>query len=319
MIDNGLLMHYPQLASKKGFLKTRSLDFKKMSTQVCDVAKLYFYKDSRYWFKYENKSEIASQVMLGQLYKQNGLNSAIYLPGLDGRNRRVSISNDIVSSHNMGGNKFFRKLYERYPKEVVDGELIKHDAQQRFLSSIATSGKEIRSHNIILDKLVTSPSLKDFSKAQDIDDFDFVSFFTKDGMRDFIKMHLFDTASMNIDRNSSNFYLEFDSAGKICGITTIDHSMSEESILYDLPESALYINFLGPNSEVSREEMLFELRENETVQHFMPRQEMAEILGNVNVGQVASDITDTIGYKFDNRFKNGLAKSFDDLANDLAK
>ncbi|MBQ3048299.1 MAG: hypothetical protein IJD48_04750 [Clostridia bacterium] len=319
MIDNGLLKHYPQLASSDGFLKTKDLDLKPLPVSLKGVATPYFYQSNVVWYKHEDDGEIESQVLLSQLYSKLGLKSAIYMPAVDEHGDHLTISDNVDTADNISGRRFFKRLYEIFPKEVVDGELIKRVAPVSVLTSVEKPNLITLDQSILFGSPTFLPLLKDYLKKYKPEEFDFVSFFTKDGMRDFIKMHVMDTGSCNIDRNSSNFYFKIDGSGKICGIETIDHSMSKNYLLNEGFKYATYINFLGPFSEATRTEMVDELRNNETVQQFMLRQEMAEIVGNVEVEKTAQDIKQATGFEIDTEYVDGLARSYDSLANDLAR
>lgn len=311
MIDNGLLKYYPTFASKQGFVKMRAMKYQFVRPEYYDIVKKYICQDGTFYFKSERQDEIDSQVLLSQIYKKSGVNSAIYLPALDPLNHRGTISNDIESPSTISGKDFFSLLYQTFPKELIDTELIKHT------KSNATSSKvQSRDKLMMFDRKIVSPSLKDFEEQKTCENFDFVSLFTKDGMRAFIKMHLFDTASFNVDRNSSNFYFEIDKNGKICGVTTIDHSMSQDACLYGLSE---FYNFLGEACETDKAGMLYELKENETVQDFILPQEMAEEIGSINVVSVAQEIKQETGYKINQNYVNCLAHSYENLAEDLVK
>lgn len=319
MFDNGLLENYPFFASSKGFLKMRNLNYKFLESDRFFVVQKYSLGEGKYYFKKEKSDEIDSQVLLSQIYKKAGLNSAIYLPSLSPQNHRGTISNDITSSSNISAKQFFFNLYKLYPKEVVDGELVRHTKSSGDETQIVLNCNEsLRSKLMMFDHSVKSPSLEQFEKTSQ-PPFKFVELFTKEGMRDFIKMHLFDTASSNTDRNSSNFYFEYNNEGKICGITTIDHSMSQESILYDYPDYAVFCNFLGEPCETDRRGMITELKENETVQDFLPVSEMAEMVGNIDVVDAAREIKNETGYSVNSEYVEYLAISYDKLANDLAK
>ena len=62
-----------------------------------------------------------------------------------------------------------------------------------------------------------------------------------------------------------------------------------------------------------------EIKENETVQDYMPASEMAEIVGNIEVVQTAKEIKSGTGYTVDPDYVDVLATSFDKLANDLSQ
>lgn len=319
MIDNGLLKYYPFSATRDGFLKMRDIRYKFLESSAFNSAHKYSYDEGKFYFKKEGSDEIDSQVLLSQIYKKVGLNSAIYLPGLSPQNYRGTISNDISSSSNINGKDFFSKLYEIYPKEVIDAELIKHTKSiAPNLESALKSDSKLRSNVMFISKNVYKNTLAQYENLEN-NPFDFVEFFTKDGMRDFIKMHLFDTASGNIDRNASNFYFELNDQGKICGVTTIDHSVSQDSILFDHPDASIYFNFLGEPCETNRSGMIYELKENETVQDFLPASEMAEMVGNVDVVETAKDIKRETGYSIDPEYIDELSISYERLANELAK
>ena len=311
MIDNGLLKYYPLFASKQGFVKMRAMKYQFVRPEYYDIVKKYTCQDGAFYFKEERRDEIDSQVLLSQIYKKAGVNSAIYLPSLDPQNHRGTISNDIKTSSNISGRDFFSILYQTYPKEVLNGELVKHTK-----SSKPKFDSKSRDKMMMFDKDIVSPSLTDYDKTADGEKFDFVSLFTKDGMRAFIKMHLFDVASSNIDRNSSNFYFEIDKNGKICDVTTIDHSVSQECTRWGAED---FYSFIGEPMETDRQGMLFEFRENETVQDFITPQEMAEEIGSISVVSVAQEIKQETGYKINQNYVNCLAHSYENLAEDLVK
>ena len=197
-----------------------------------------------------------------------------------------------------------------YPKEIIDTELIKHTkGSAPNLKDALKSDSKARSNIMFISNKFTPNTLAQYEKLAN-QPFDFVDLFTKEGMRDFIKMHLFDTASSNVDRNASNFYFEYNEQGKICGVTTIDHSMSQDSILFDHPDALIFFNFLGEDCETDRNGMIYELKENETVQDFLPVSEMAEMVGSVDIVETAKDIKKETGYSVDPEYIDELAISY---------
>ena len=138
-------------------------------------------------------------------------------------------------------------------------------------------------------------------------------------------MTALDVGSGNRDRNVTNYFFGQTGEGLCDDIWSIDYGNSgitfgelKKSPYMTLDELQFYSRFEGEPG-LYRSEMIEHLRENPNVNAVFEQNELAETVGNINVGAVAKDIKETIGYTADPMYVYYLDKSFDMLAEDLSK
>ena len=282
MFDNGLIKYYQQGFSSNGELCLKR--FTRCQHLFKDgVLKMFITPENLYFSKTGSPAELDAEIMLSQIYKRAGLDSAIYTPAVDTKGNNVVLSNNVAFTG------------------VV--------AQQYF--------QKLQTQNQGFPWGVTSEDMP-FSTLPD--------FATKQGARDFIKMTLFDVGSANFDRTNGNYIIKTSQDGKIDGVCLYDYGASGisskalTSSLSGFYENEMtYPNLFNDYERLTRPQMIEELKTNEGVLQYIKPTEMAEMLGQVNVGEVAQDINNQIGYRVDQEYVDFISSSFENIAQQLIK
>jgi len=280
MYDNGLLKYYKNRVSKQGFLKTNGLPFRfDRGKEHIYCMDYMFTPEGKYFGKSDDKRVMDAEILLSQFFKTGQIHSCIYTPVLDHLNHRRVFCDDVSSPTTMFGGSFFGKIRQQE----------KTPLKQTFFPF--------------------------YSFQTPID---YKQYFTKDAIRDYLKMRLFDTAVLNNDRHGTNFFVEVNSQGQATSLRTFDYGASGFVTPEDIPYLDV-INDLGDNYAKSQEEMLMQFRENENVLQYLPKNESAEILGNIDAQKISKDIKQTVGYEVSQEFTDMIASSCEHMANELAK
>jgi len=322
MIDNGLLKKY--FSNRRNKKEEVVLDIFKMGSKlhpllVRDKSALGV---GRYYFKTCSKPERDAEVLLSQVYAKAGFSTAIYTPvsfceevGYPDESYYGVISNDVLKNTPVDASELLdsgqNAVYEAYMgvnnnKHV--GSLL--NIQDRY--------------NFFSDFVLYKNLPKDKS--------DITRHFTKDAARQMIKTRLFDVASFNTDRHTENMFLKLGQNKDIEDILLIDHGFSGTRYYYydihecDIYESSVFCNEFCDGVcdttryivKKTRDIMVENFKNNESIREFVTPSELAETLGQVDIKGTAEDIRDTIGYEVDKDYTNLLCESFARLAEEVS-
>ena len=287
MQDNGLLRYYFEHRDALGFLKTTEIDSSQYSGEgdelFCDYLKTPL--TPRLYIKTCPKEIADAEILLSQVYHKAGVKTAIYTPGIDKFGKRVVLSNDIEFTDSMPAALFF--------------------------SNIRNQNPEIHQPDYIP---------KTLDKAGIIE-----RYFTKKGFKSGIKMATLDVGAGNRDRNITNYFLGRARFGPCDNFWSLDYGNSgltfkelKENPCMTLDELKFYSRFEGEPG-IYRGEMIRNFKENPNVNAVFSPNELAEMVGNINVSETARDIKETIGYEVDPTYVSYLDKSFAILAEDLSE
>lgn len=284
MKDNGLLQYYRQKANKQGFLKLDALPFEKHP-----VTTLKHKMDGRdFYIKKCLPFVCSAEVLLSQIYDAAGIKTAIYLPGVVGREYAV-VSNSVESANSVKAMEFFSNIKT---KDAI------------VARTYNTTNKP--------------DSIIDCSKH-----------FTPQSMRELILTQALDVATFNTDRHFNNFFAEVNDP---FDIFRAEHFVSFDygACLRASETDPRLINFystFGSGNQLfdrypllkSKDEIVDILRDDEILNSYMPRQEIAETLGSISAKDIAVDIFEQTGFAPDKYFVNRVDKSLYQTAEQLGQ
>ena len=285
MHDNGLMEYYRSFANKQGYLKTSEIPgFKvyadrKYQEHLETPSHLYFAKTGQ-------KDKIDAEVLLSQIYKNAGFDTAIYTPILNSQGARMVASNNIATATSDEALKLVEDMRGFSPTQV-----------QKNLGFIPQ-----KTEGSVIEK-----------------------YFTPSALTTLIELYGFDVAAKNYDRNLLNFFVDssredglidnigvFDFGQSGCAFTGIVSGIQDES---KLP----YRNVFADGTTKTRGEILEQFKTNETVLTYTSPNTIAEKIGSVDVVATATDIKQSIGYEINPQYVDFVASSFNTFANDLVK
>ena len=295
MIDNGLLKYYKTHSDKSGFLKAYMI-----AKQVERVKQFNFLRklsidenSPDYYLKYfsgtigvegltqEIHDKIAVEVLLSQILASVGLNCAIYYPAVYENGELGVISNDISTENT--------KSMEDYCLQMQSSGL-------SFVSPYEES--------------CITPGLVGFK-----------NFMTKEAMKDFVKGYLFFCASGNYDGNPTNVLVDTQKReNELDLITNVKFIDFGNNIFRFDPKYEPVIEYhsgLGRGGLKNKEDFIYDLKVNSFVQSTYSCNEMAEMLGQVNVQNTADNIKEEIEFEVPQPMVDRISKNFDNVANEL--
>ena len=288
MHDNGLLQYYREHKNSKGYLKVKELGFEQQFGEG-DEHYMEFLKTpkARFHLKQSLKNMSDAEILLSQIYKKAGFDTTLYTPIVDNFGDKCVASND-VKGVNVG-----------YPYQLLE---------------------KIRNTHNYEDFAECIPFKKDglFLLPQ---------YYTKDAIREYLKLNLFDMASKNTDRHFGNFFQVTGKDGKVTGFKLFDFAQSGENYYAEAlcridrreDPSFNYYNLFTDGENKTRVEMLEQFKSNETIAPIINTKEVAEEIGSVDPNAVAKDIKQTIGYTVDQGYVDYIARSFDNMAEDFVQ
>ena len=285
MQDNGLLKYYREKANDSGCLKLDEIDchqYHFASLMHCIDGRDYFVKKSSPFY-------VSAEVLLSQIYFLAGVPTAIYMPAVK-CGQVVAVSNDVVKPNSIKAKDFFNHIKDKNPNT--------HDFA----------------------------ALSHFKNSQMVD---YSKYFTNQSLRELILMQALDTATFNTDRHMLNYFAEVnDPCGdvKATHFVSFDYGASAFSSEREL-EHIMFFNTFGTpkmnDNKVaglkSKEEMINCFRENETINSYMPRQEIAQVLSSIDVVGIAKDITEQTGFEVDKLYVNNIEKSLYQTAEQIGQ
>ena len=288
MFDNGLLKYYPKFATKSGCLNMQQLRDIVGLVPSESIDEIYKINDGRsaFYLKSETKPAVDSQVLISQALLKSGVGAPVYLPAKTLGSSVGTISEDIQCAN------------------CIQGVDVKDTLAKRGIY-------------IPRSRISISPNLP----------IDYSSIFTKEGMRQLLKLNLFAAPTFLDDLTEENVFYQFDEQGKICGVSAIDFSEScgvsnsKNSRYFSLNKEIDYINYIGSPNDKTRSQMVEELNHNEIIQQYLPTQEQIEFVGTMaeEVGNIATDVKITTGYKISQDYVDRISTSLSDFATELGK
>lgn len=289
MYDNGLLKYYKDYADKQGRLKTYEALKDCSSIDKSSAIKVYYTKNGELSKKYfeklcgfRGKNVECAEIMQSQVFKEKGLNTAIYTPGVKADGFPCVISDDISTpTSNKMGNFIVRCLEDK---------VIEYSPYSRQYN--------ITPRDIQFEKL-----------------------FTPKAMKDFILEHALDVAGGNADRHTGNFEVEVGKSEAGMDIIQDVIYYDYGSTIFEYPQDQEnlfnFVNGLGFGVDKTRGEMIAILRNcPHVLEHYSP-DELAQIVGSTDVVQIARDVKENTGFEVDNNFLNRLERSYYNMAQDL--
>lgn len=288
MIYNGLLKRYPHLLTKKGFLKTNNLGLNVRAIPFTPLDRQCLLQDGS--SKFYIKFEKKSAIDSQLLMSQALLKFGIGSP-----------------------------VY--LPAKDVNGRqgTISNDIE----SASCIQGVDLKSK--LSEGGVILPSSRiSIDRRYGID---YSTIFTKEGMRQLLKLNLFAAPTFLDDLTEENVFYSFDEHGKICGVSAIDFSgsrgvsSSTRSRYFSQSKQIDYVNNIGFQCDKTREQMAEELVCNPIVQQYLPTSEQVELIGSMaeDIGSIAKDIKQIIRYEINQQYVDKVSTSLSDFANELTQ
>ncbi len=283
MLDNGLNKYLEKHISSHGFLKLDDLGFEMQKGKGAFWGvHMVNTPEGQFCLRKSTDSRVFdSEILLGQVYNLCGVESAIYLPVVY-KNRTGVISNNLDTPTSYTGFQFNEKMKDE------TGEMFP------FLLPSKIDPKQMQTIN---------------------------KYFTKDAVRDIIKKVVLDVCSCNTDGHLSNVIYQTQD-GKVCKIQSFDNEFSGKMFFSYGPDSehTVFFNPFQGGLKRNREEIVDEIKNNETSLSFITPQEIAESIGSVDIINTAKDIEQNLPRNFFNmKYVDGMAYSFDKMAEDLVK
>lgn len=283
MHDNGLISLYQTHDSREGFLNVKSLRLKAVSNPTIFSNTARCKCEYGYFFKkfnnYFSKEMADAEILLSQLSSKMGLTSAIYTPAQEDGKLFV-LSNDIWTPNTVPAEAFEEYIYLK-------------------------NGVDLREKFTFKDKQI-------------------LNFFTKNGLKQKVKAQCFDASCNNPDRKETNYFYKINNENKADDVVLFDFERSGiESNCYFFGGRNLYCSNYFTAGILSigqtRDEIIENFRTDESLNEVIDRHEMAQCLGNLNIAEVALDITRNIGYVIDPNYVDYIKSSFYNMAEALDK
>ena len=286
MHDNGLVQYFREHKNEFGQLKTKELRFPQYYGEDDEEYLQFLETPTQLYFKKETDKDTAdAEVLLSQIYKNAGFDTALYVPALDKKRRSVVLSNDV-----------------RTPTSILP-----HDLHRK----IRYENRGSRPHECV-------PQKGEFP-------FILPEYLTGNAITTMFEMNAFDLASKNFDRHFYNYlYDNLNPIGQYDSLKLFDYGQSGYAFIgltsgFLNPKNMDYPNLFFTGDEKPYEEMVWQLRNNDVVKEYTSRTALAEKIGRVDVGATAKDIEQTIGYTINPQYVDFLSRSFEQTATDLTK
>ena len=255
MHDNGLLQYYRQYKNNQGYLKIRDLGFEQQFGQD-DEYFMEFLKTpvGRLHLKQSIKNMSDAEILLSQIYKKAGFDTTIYTPVVDNFGDRCVASNEI-------------------------------------------NGKNVDYPYILLEKIRNTRGYEEFAECiPERKDGLFLlpQYYTKDAIREYLKLNLFDMAAKNTDRHFGNFFQVTGNDGKVTGFRLFDYSQSGENYYVEAlcridrreDPSFNYYNLFTDGENKTRAEMIEQFKTNETIAPIIDVKQTAEEIAPKNLSTI---------------------------------
>lgn len=289
MFDNGLLKYYKYKSYRDGFLDTHEARVKENAgARVFDNTVKCTSPLGSFYKKFKHffsKETADAEILLSQIYYGAGLNSTIYTPASDG-NDYFLLCNDISQQNTIKAQDF---------NQLISLETGCSEAEiKSIMANPNPSGSEI------------------------------VKYFSQRALAQKVKTRVLDAATLNPDRQESNYFYVIDSSGKAIDVATLDYERSgieaTNRIAFGRHTTlnSGYQNDFGL-TQASPATVIDAIKRSEFVSSVVELPTIAEEVGNINVNDVALDIARTTGYVVEPKYVDVLSRSLDQTAEMLIK
>ena len=290
MKDNGLISKYRSAIDEDGYLDLDKVIPNKSVWRYMEALDLKKGElKGLYYAKQCGAKKAEVEVLLSQIYADFIPKTAIYLPTFVGNIKRVVNSKYGVISND-----------------------------------ILTDGAELMNW-FTNDNDIDSPYR--MKSKRTVEELNLRSYFTNDALKKYVDMHILDVGCGNLDRHSRNFSVNTiteDGKQIISDIGVFDFGnakffLSDFEANSFLSDYSLFRNGLGRGTEIPRLELINYFKENEVVQSYYTNNEIAEMVGNINVHEKVVDIKESIGFQVSKDLEDSLSSSLDNMAEQILK
>jgi len=331
--DNGLLKHYNsnKLFSKRDLLSIKmfKIDKEIQCSYGSNLRAKVLTKDDNgnevpFYLKQCFDGENDAEVLLSQVYARAGFKTAIYTPVKFSGMKNCVISNNIATPDTLP--------YANYDISSIEDF---KDEKATMIAPFALG----KNYHLFFSPVANS-------------NMHYERYFTRDAIRQILKMRIFDTASFNTDRHNNNFFLnlrdddtyeEITGNTRICDdITLFDYGYSGIGWdFYKTPHKDLFsidMEYVNKSSQkgctyyhdfersalitrLTADKIIENFKTNETVRQFVSMDELSAELScaGQDIPEVAREIKDTLDYEIKQEFVDKLQENFDNMANELVR
>ena len=288
MHDNGLLKYYRHKAYRDGFLSAKDFRLKEedsiqnwhATTVKCKSPVGEFYKKFKHYFC---KEMADAEILLSQLAKTFGLDTALYFP-VEENGHQFVVCDNVFKPDTIVAREFHDKIAEQQGDGVTG---------------------------------ITSFMQQPFSDKNPI-----VQHFYKEALAQRVKTRVLDSAAYNPDRQDCNYLYSLHNK-KASGVVLFDYERSgleASRIMHYGSELTFggYANDFGERN-LTRLGAIEVLKRDDFVHSVADLKLIGEQLGNIDVKDTALDISRTTGYCVEPKYVDMVSRSFDQTANLLVK
>ena len=289
MFDNGLLKYYKYKAYRDGFLDTAEARIKENAgARVFDNTVKCSSPTGKFYKKFRHffsKETADAEILLSQIYYGAGLNSTIYTPASDGYDLFL-LCNDLNQENTIKAQDFNKQI------------------------TLETGCTEAEIKSIMANP---NPSGRDI-----------VKYFSQRALAQKVKTRVLDAATLNPDRQESNYFYILDENGKAIDVATLDYERSgieatnRISFGRNTSLNSGYQNDFGI-SNASPTTVIDAIKRSEFVSSVVDLPSIAEEIGSIDVKDVSLDIARTTGYVVEPKYVDVLSRSLDRTAEMLIK
>lgn len=289
MFDNGLLKFYKYRAYRDGFLDTTEARIREdAGARVFDNTVKCSSPIGNFYKKFKHffsKETADAEILLSQIYYGAGLNSTIYTPASDG-NDLFLLCNDISKQNTIKAKDFHQ------------------------LISLETGCSEAEIKSIMANP---NPSGSDI-----------VKYFSQRALAQKIKTRVLDAATLNPDRQESNYFYVLDESGNAVDVATLDYERSGIEATNKIAFGSHttlnsgYQNDFGL-THATPVAVIDAVKHSEFVNSVIDVPSLAEEIGSIDVREVSLDVARTTGYVVEPKYVDILSRSLDRTAEMLGK
>ncbi|MBR4002663.1 MAG: hypothetical protein IKI95_01155 [Clostridia bacterium] len=286
MYDNGLVQYFREHKNELGQLKTKELRFPQYYGEDDEECLQFLKTPSQLYFKKRaDKDSADAEVLLSQIYKNAGFDTALYVPALDKKRKPIVLSNDVRSQTSIDADLLYKQIARDNPGSS-HYECVPQKGEFPF----------------VLPEYLTDRAIKTT-----------------------FEMNAFDLASKNFDRHSFNYlYDNPNPLGQYDDIKLFDYGHSGYafgglSCGFLTQSDIVYPNQFLTGHDKPYQEMVWQLKNNAVVKQYVSSSTLGEMVGSVDVEATARDIKESIGYTVSPQYVDFLTRSFEQTATDLTK
>ena len=289
MHDNGLLKYYRDYADRQGQLKAYELFSDCNTRNINSAIKVYYTRNGELSKKYfekfcgfARKNVLNAELIQSQVFKDNGLTTAIYTPSVTEYGQPCVISDGITTGTSNQMGNFLVKCLED------------------FVISYSPYSKQ---YNI-------TPN-----------DIEFDKLFKPNAMKKFILGHALDVAGGNVDRHTGNFEVELSKTESGLDIIEDIIYYDYGNTIFEFPEEQeniyYFTNGLGFGVDQNRGSMIAILRNSPHVLEYYSPDELAGIIGSTDFTKIAREYKEQTNFEIDKQFLYRIEKSYYNMAQGL--